>query len=42
MRNRIVIKDWRVCVKPLQSRLEVIQKLKLPMTVKNVEALWEW
>ena len=22
------IKDWRVCVKPLQSRLEAIQKLK--------------
>ena len=35
MGNTIFIKDSRVCVKPLQSRLEAIQKLKPPMTVKG-------
>ena len=35
MGNTICIKDRRVCVEPLQSRLEAIQKLKLPMTVKG-------
>ena len=35
MGNTIFIKDRRVCVKPLRSRLEVIQKLKLPTTVKG-------
>ena len=35
MGNTIFIKDRRVCVTPLQSRLEVIQKLKLPTTVKG-------
>ena len=35
MENTIFIKDRRVCVKPLQSRLEAIQKLKPPMTVKG-------
>ena len=34
MGNTIFIKDRRVCVKPLRSRLEVIQKLKHPTTVK--------
>ena len=33
--NTIFIKDRRVCVKPLQSRLEAIQKLKPPITVKG-------
>ena len=35
MGNTIFIKDRRVCVKPLQSRLEALQKLKYPMTVKG-------
>ena len=35
MGNTIFIKDKRVCVKLLQSRLEAIQKLKPPMTVKG-------
>ena len=36
MGNTIFVKDRRVCVKPLQSRLKAIQKLKPPMTVKGV------
>ena len=35
MGNIIFIKDTRVCVKPLPSRLEAIEKLKPPMTVKG-------
>ena len=35
MGNNIFIKDRRVCVKPLWSRLEAIQKLKPPTTVKG-------
>ena len=35
MGNTIFIKDRRVWVKPLRSRLEAIQKLKLPTTVKG-------
>ena len=35
MDNSIFIKDKRVCVKPLRSRLEAIQKLKSPTTVKG-------
>ena len=35
MGNIIFIKDSRVCVKPLQSRLEAIKILKNPMTVKG-------
>ena len=34
MGNTIFIKDRRVCVKPLRSRLEAIQKLKPPATIK--------
>ena len=34
MRNTIFIKERRVCLKPLHSRLEVIQKVKIPTTVK--------
>ena len=33
--NTIFIKDRRVCVKPLRSRLEAIQKLQPPTTVKG-------
>ena len=35
MGNTIFIQEKRVCVKPLHSRLEAIQKLKLPTTVKG-------
>ena len=35
MGNTIFIKDRRVCVKPLRSKLEAIQKLKPPMTIKG-------
>ena len=35
MGNTIFIKDRRVCVKLLRSRLEAIQKLKPPTTVKG-------
>ena len=35
MESAIFIKDRRVCVKPLGSRLEAIQKLKPPMTVMH-------
>ena len=35
MGNKIFIKDRRVCVKPLRSRLETIQKLQLPTTIKG-------
>ena len=31
-----------MCIRPLCSRLEAIQKLRLPTTVKVVEALQEW
>ena len=35
MGNTIFIKDKRVCMKPLRSRLEVIQNLRPPITVKG-------
>ena len=35
MGNTIFIKDKRVCIKPLRSTLEAIQKLRPPMTVKG-------
>ena len=35
MGNILFIEDSRVCVKPLRSRLEAIQKLRLPTTVKG-------
>ena len=35
MGNTIFIKGKRVCVKPLRSRLEAIQKLKPPMNPKG-------
>ena len=35
MGNTIFIQEKRVCVKPLPSRLEVIQKLRPPTTVKG-------
>ena len=33
--NEIFIKDKRVCVKPLRNRLEAVQKLQSPTTVKG-------
>ena len=35
MGNTLCIKDRKVCFKPMQSRLEAIQKLKPPTTVKG-------
>ena len=35
MGNTIFIQEKRVCVKPFSSRLEAIQKLRLPTTVKD-------
>ena len=35
MGNKIFIEDRRVCVKPLRNRLEAMQRLKLPTTVKG-------
>ena len=35
MGNTIFIRNKRVCVKPLRSRIEAIQKLKPPMTIKE-------
>ena len=35
MDNTIFIKDKRVCVKPLRSRIEAIQKLKPPTMIKG-------
>ena len=35
MGNTIFIRNRRVCVKPLKSRIEVIQKLKPPTTIKE-------
>ena len=35
MGNTIFIKERRVCVKPLCSRLEAIQKVKAPTTAKQ-------
>ena len=36
--NIIFIKDRQVCIKPLRSRLEAIQKLLLPMTPKGCKS----
>ena len=41
MGNTIVIQEKRVCVKPLHSRLEAIQKLRLPTTVKGCRSFME-
>ena len=39
MGNTIFIKERRVCVKPLRSRLEAIQKVKPPMTQKSCRSM---
>ena len=41
MGDNIFIKDRRVCVKPLWSRLEAIQKLKHPIKVKGYRSFVE-
>ena len=38
MGNTIFIKERRVCVKPLHSQLEVIQKVKAPTTAKQCKS----
>ena len=38
MGNTIFIKDRRVCVKPLHSQLEAIQKIKPPTMVKEYKS----
>ena len=38
MGNTIFIKERRVCIKPLCSRLEVIQKMKAPTTAKQCKS----
>ena len=38
MGNTIFIKDKRVCVKPLRTRLEAIQQMKPPRTVKQCKS----
>ena len=38
MGNNIFIKDRKVCVKPLRSRLQAIQKLKLPTMPKGCQS----
>ena len=35
MGNTIFIKERRVCIKPLHSQLEMIQKIKAPVTAKQ-------
>ena len=39
--NIIFIKDKGVCIKPLRNRLEAIQKLQPPITVKGCRSLME-
>ena len=39
MGNEIFIQNKRVCVKPLRSRLEVIQKLQTPHYGKSIQKL---
>ena len=41
MGNTIFIKNKRVCVKPLRNRLEAIQKVKPPTTVKGCRRFTE-
>ena len=38
MGNTIFLKERRVCIKPLHSRLEVIQKVKTPTTAKQCKS----
>ena len=38
MGNTIFIRNKRVCVRPLRSQIEAIQKLKPPMTIKGCQS----
>ena len=38
MGNTIFIKERRVCIKPLHSRLEAIQKVKVPTMAKQCKS----
>ena len=42
MENFIFIKDRKVCVKPLRSRLEAIQNYNFQWLWKGVEVLLGW
>ena len=42
MGNTTLIRNKRVCVKPLRSRIEAIQKLNPPIMIKECRSLWEW
>ena len=42
MGNTIFIRNKRVCVKPLRSQIEAIQKLKPPTMIKGCQSLWVW
>ena len=42
MGNTIFINERRVCMKPLRSKLEAIQKLKPPMTQRGCKSLLAW
>ena len=42
MGNTIFLKDRCVCVKPLRSRPEAIQRLKPPVTPKGCKVLQQW
>ena len=41
MGNTIFIQEKRVCVRPLHNRLEAIQRLKSPITVKGCRTFVE-
>ena len=38
MGNTIFIKERRVCIKPLHSQLEALQKIKTPATAKQCKS----
>ena len=42
MGNVILIRDRKVCIKPLRSRLEAMQKLRLPTSPKGCQVLEGW
>ena len=42
MGNEIFIQNKRVCIQPLRCRLEAIQKLQPPSTVKGSRSLQGW
>ena len=42
MGNIIFIKDRKVCIKPLRSRLETIQNYVHQQHQKVVEVSWKW